>query len=345
MTNNRLVSISLTIIVFTISAVILRELRTIFIPLTFAIFISLIFGRPVKFLSRHKVPMFIIIILVLLTLVVILSLGGVIITSSLSAFAKEFPRYEKLFYEQITEVMSIFKIGINDVTTFLDNVSWNEFLSSKSISNIMKAMMGNFANILSKTFLTFFFLIFLISGKNVFVDRIVSMFIEKRKNEIDNNIVERIENQLLVYMSNKTIISVITSVLGMLAIMIFKVDFIIVSGLFLFVLNFIPNFGSIIASIFPLFICFFEYGFGIHFIGLGISLFLIQIVMGNFVEPKLLGKRLNLSAIIILISLIFWAWVWGAVGMILAVPITSTIAIIIGEFDSLQNISKLIRGE
>ncbi|MEA1972524.1 MAG: AI-2E family transporter [Candidatus Cloacimonadota bacterium] len=346
MKNNKILYITLSIISFTIMAVVLRELRAIFIPLTFAIFLSLIFGRPVKFLSDKKVPTFVTITFVLLTLLIIAYVGSAIVLSSVNSFTKEFPKYERLFTQKLTNFTDYFKIGMDDLERYFENISWNEFITTNSLSSFFKTMVGNFANIMSKTFLTLFFLIFLIAGRNSFIKRLAAMVVDNKKSENESEIlVGRVENQLLKYMGNKTLISLITATLGMIFIAIFGVDFVIISGLFLFILNFIPNFGSIIASLFPIFICFFEYGFGVKLVGLSASLLFVQMIMGNLIEPKLLGNQLQLSPIIILISLIFWAWVWGAIGMILAVPITSSIAIIIGEFDSFENISKLMSGE
>lgn len=339
----KMLQITLYIISFTILAVILRELRAIFIPLTFAIFLSLIFGKPVKFLSRKKVPMFLSITMVLLSLFLIIYLGSAIIITSANSFAKEFPKYEKLFFEQITSITSYFKIGAEDLNKYIDNISWYEFVNSNSVSQIFKTTMGNFANIMSKTLLTLFFLIFLISGKNKFIERLAVMVVEEENQ--NKHIVARIENQLLTYMGNKTLISIVTALLGMAAVAIFEVDFVVISGLILFILNFIPNIGSIVASLFPIFVCFFEYGISYRLVGISIVLTGIQVIMGNFIEPKLLGKQLQLSPIILLISLIFWAWVWGPIGMVLAVPITSAMSIVIGEFRSLENVSKLLRGE
>jgi predicted PurR-regulated permease PerM len=152
----------------------------------------------------------------------------------------------------------------------------------------------------------------------------------------------KLEKQLKTYLLNKTFISLLTAVIGMFFIYIFGVDFVIISGFFLFVLNYIPNIGSVIATIFPIVVCMIQYGFGWQVIALSGSLILTQATMANVIEPKLMGTRLHLSPIMILIALIFWYWVWGPVGMILAVPLTSSFSIIIKEFESMKLISALI---
>ncbi len=132
---------------------------------------------------------------------------------------------------------------------------------------------------------------------------------------------------------------------SMLFLLLFKIDFILMSGILIFVLNYIPNFGSFVASAFPVLICFLQYGFGWRFIGISVILTLTQITFGNILEPSLMGEKLNLSPIVVLISLIFWGWVWGPVGMILAVPITSAINIIIKEINEASIVSAIISDE
>jgi predicted PurR-regulated permease PerM len=119
----------------------------------------------------------------------------------------------------------------------------------------------------------------------------------------------------------------------------------VISGLLIFILNYIPNFGSIVASAFPIIICFIQYGISWQLIAISITLVSTQMIMGNFVEPKVMGTGLKLSPLFVLIALIFWFWVWGPVGMILAVPITSAINLIIKEIPSLKIVSAFISSE
>ncbi|HQQ68439.1 MAG TPA: AI-2E family transporter, partial [Candidatus Cloacimonadota bacterium] len=110
----------------------------------------------------------------------------------------------------------------------------------------------------------------------------------------------------------------------------------------LFVLNFIPHIGSIIASGIPMIICYMQSGMDIRTISFSLLIIMTQMLFGNVIEPKVQGYRLNLSPIMVLISLIFWAWVWGIVGMVLAVPITSAINIMLIQIDEKNLISAII---
>lgn len=160
-----------------------------------------------------------------------------------------------------------------------------------------------------------------------------------------NDILINIQMQIQRFLLTKTIISFFTAVVGMFFMLIFRVDFILICGMLLFVLNFIPNIGSIIASALPITICLIERGFSLSFIIFGLLIIATQMLFGNIIEPKIQGDRLNLSPIVVLISLVFWGWVWGIVGMILGVPITSAINIILLQLDEKNLVSAFISGK
>lgn len=159
---------------------------------------------------------------------------------------------------------------------------------------------------------------------------------------LSENLVGKIGEQINKYIVNKTLISLATGLISMIFIAIFGIDFVVISGLLIFILNYIPNVGSIIASAFPIIICFIQYGLSWQLVAISSALVTTQMVIGNFVEPRVMGHELQLTPLFVLISLIFWFWVWGPVGMILAVPLTSAITIIIKEIPSLKVISALI---
>lgn len=151
-----------------------------------------------------------------------------------------------------------------------------------------------------------------------------------------------ISQQIQKYLVTKTLISLATAIVGAILMLAFGVDFVIVCTLLLFAFNFIPNIGSIIASILPILICLLEYGLGWRVIGFGILITATQMLFGNILEPKIQGDRLNLTPIMVLISLIFWGWLWGIVGMVFAVPITSAINIVLLQIDPDNVISAII---
>jgi len=151
-----------------------------------------------------------------------------------------------------------------------------------------------------------------------------------------------IQHQIQRYLLTKTVISLLTALIGMGLMIAYGVDFVIVCGILLFVLNFIPNIGSIFASGIPMIICYMQSGLDLRTISFSLLIIMTQMLFGNVIEPKVQGDRMNLSPIMVLISLIFWAWVWGIVGMVLAVPITSAINIMLIQIDDKSLVSAII---
>jgi predicted PurR-regulated permease PerM len=139
------------------------------------------------------------------------------------------------------------------------------------------------------------------------------------------------------------LISSVTGVLVWFALELIGVDFAITWGAMAFFLNFIPTVGSIAASIPPILLALIQFYPSIWpGVVTLISLLTIQLSIGNGIAPKVLGDQLNLSPVVILLSLLFWGWLWGIVGALLSVPITAAIKIVCENIESLQSISVMM---
>ena len=147
------------------------------------------------------------------------------------------------------------------------------------------------------------------------------------------------------YLIAKTLISLATGGVTTGILYIFGVDFALLWGFLTFLLNFIPNFGSIVAGIFPVVLARLQFDSASTALILLVLLVTTQMVMGNVIEPKLLEFSLDLSPLLVLVALIFWGWLWGVWGMILAVPMMSILKIIFENFDTLRPIGLLMSGK
>lgn len=339
------IKLFLGIIALAIIVIFLKELKTIFIPLTFAVFLSFIFQPLNRFLYNKKIPMIVNIFLIVIIILILFTVLGTIIYTSVSSFVTDFPKYEKQITTMISDVITKLEIPMEEVTFYLQNkVNWLQLADKLSLSKIVSGSMGNFIDFFVKLLLTVAFMIFIILERTRMFQS-VGKVVSKDEAAHFGNVLNDIEGQIKTYVINKTFISLATGLISMFFIAIFGVDFVVMSGLLIFILNYIPNIGSIFASAFPIIICFIQYGFSWQLIAISISLISTQMIMGNFVEPKVMGTGLKLSPLIVLISLIFWYWVWGPVGMILAVPITSAINLILKGIPSMRVISALISAD
>jgi len=322
----------------------LKELRNIFIPLFLAIFFALLFGPLVSFLSRKKVPNFVIMLLLLIIVSVVLFLLGTVVYASVSSFANEFPKYQDKLIITFNDLMTHLKIPIEDAQYFLkDRANLFQLADKMSLQSVVTSTMGSFLDFIVALILMILLMMFMVAERKNLSERLEAVLLKYRSN-IKPGIVKEIQKKVQTYISRKTVISLGTAISAMIIASFFKMDFIIIIGLITFILNFVPSIGSIIATIFPLTIYLLQYGFGGNFVFVTILLITSQFLFGNVLDPRYLGQGLKLSPLFIIVSLFFWNWLWGPIGMILCVPLQSIIALIL-QYSGGAHVVRAIMGE
>ena len=334
---NRVVTASLVIVVIFIAGVVLRLAKPVLFPFFLAIFLSFILSPALDFLTRLKIPKAISIIFILIITFLVIYLLGALFYSSGKSFASEFPKYG----QKINSILSSLQEKLKLSGDTRDPLDWVSQLNINKIGSFLLSSLGPFFSFLSNLFLIFVFLIFILAGRGKTKEKIRASFSISRSSKIINVIV-KIDSQIQRYLAIKTIVSFFTGVMATAVLMIFEVDFAIVFGFLTFLLNYIPNIGSIIATALPLTIAIFQFETLWPAFWIFIFLGAIQMTMGNLIEPKLMGEGLGLSPLVILFSLFFWGWLWGIPGMILAVPIVAIIKIVCSNIPSLEFVAALM---
>lgn len=344
MKNNRLIAFFLGFICTVVMVLALKELSTIFIPLIFAVLFSIIVSPTIKFMSKYKIPKAVSLTIVVLIVFLVLYLLGLVIYASFASFVQEWPRYQTSLQITLQTTLDGFNLPMDEFQQYFANMDWGKKLEKLSIGSAVSSTVGSFLTFLGYVILVLIFSMFMLSGQFNVGEKLKHAFESKRAMLI-SDVMTNIQNKVRVYLVTKLMISGLTALIGVLCVIFFGGDFAIVTGVLIFTLNFIPNIGSIIATLFPVLICFVEYGYSWRVPGLALSLVATQMTFGNVVEPLLMGRGLNLSPIIIILSLIFWGWVWGLVGMVLAVPLTSTLVIVCENIESLRPVAVLLSGK
>jgi predicted PurR-regulated permease PerM len=322
-----------------IVVIIFKELRYIFIPFCGALLLYFFFNGVVKRLLKLKVPKFFVLFFLLVFIFIMFYFLGVLIYSGVSSFIDNFPAYSDRITAIVTNLFDQLSLD-----KYIENIDWTKSIDTSVITKILSTTFGSFATFIGNLLLVLIFLMFMLAGRTALTGRINKAFDPDRADKI-KYMINSIEDQVQHYLLIKTFVSFLTALIGGIILVAGRFDFVIFSALLIFVLNFIPNFGSVIATLFPILIGILKFGFDLRVLLVALGLMATQFVIGTIVEPMMTGKSLNLSPIVILISLIFWGYVWGIVGMILAVPLTSAMKIFFENIPGLKPIADIISSE
>lgn len=220
----------------------------------------------------------------------------------------------------------------HQVSALIDFERISEMIQN-SLSSLLSAVSGFF----TEFFLVLIFMFFLLPSHDITLNRICQDLTPQGRKKFSSTL-EQIEKSIRSYLTIKTMTSLATAALSGIVMLAFGVKFTMLFMLLIFFLNFIPTFGSIVAVTIVLVAHFFTADFSALFFVLAFLLTSIQIIIGNIIEPKYTGKGLELSPVIILLSLFFWGTVWGVGGMFFAVPLTAIIKIILQNIDATKDI-------
>ncbi|MBS4035522.1 MAG: AI-2E family transporter [Ignavibacterium sp.] len=343
--NTRMITYFLGFISAVVFVYILMALKGILIPITIAVFLTFFFHPILDFLNiKLKIPKPIALIIIFIFNFGMFYLLGLLVASNVRGFTERTEFYAQNLSLFLSSLLKPFNLTLREFADFL-NVQL-ETLDTASImrevfdSGILQSVFSSFSSMLGDFFIVMIFWIFMIMGKAEFDERLKLAF-TKNKSYVDDNL-KAINAQLQSYILYKTLISFITGAAFTLILLIYNIDFALFWGFLAFLLNYIPNIGSLLATIFPILIALLEYGLGLSSISLTVLLVGVQFVMGNIVEPKFLGEKMDLSPVFVLFSLFFWGWLWGIVGMFLAVPIAAVIKIFCSNIEPLKPIAVLI---
>lgn len=211
-----------------------------------------------------------------------------------------------------------------------------DIIGFPSLLGFMTDLLANLASYGGMT-LVYLILIFL---EYKIIDTKIKMFINDDEKYIKfKEVMKKIDADIKTYITIKTGVSLMTAVLSFIILYFAGIDFPLFWAMLIFILNFIPTIGSIIAVIFPLALSLIQFGTFTPFIILLILLITVQIVMGNILEPKLMGKSLNISPLVIVLALGVWGSVWGVVGMFLSIPIMVIVNIILAKIPKTRGLA------
>jgi predicted PurR-regulated permease PerM len=337
MESNRIVVALLTLLCILAFGVVFDAAQAVLVPLIIAWLLSYILAPVVNFLVHHKVPVGVASFLVLLLLLGICYLSGLFIHARVTGFAQKFPEYQDKIIMISNDVYSKLDQRFDLPEEAKLDVNWTKWVGVQLVN-----VSGSFALFLSNLVLVLIFLVFMLLGKPYFGAKVTAAFPGSKSLKI-KEIIEAIAFQIGRYLSIKLLVSLVTGFLVWLTCVLIGIDFPVTWGVFAFLLNFIPTVGSVIASVPPIVLALVaNYPSYWQAITAAVVMLSIQQVMGSFVEPKVQGDHLNLSPVVLLMSLVFMGWLWGVVGALLSVPMAVAVKIVCENIDALKPISILM---
>lgn len=345
---------------FVLLAAILKLTASVTIPLAIAMLVSLVF-EPVLYKLKHKlhIPWAAGIVIVFIIVFFILAAVTSLITTSCKTIITVYPRYEEKFLLLYSRIADLFSLPFDEENSLFENL-WNQLEVKKFVQDFALSFSSKLITYTKDFVMIFLFSLFfllelryvrpkidyaaeLIPSTNMAATEDEQETQTIRKKKRISTIIKDIITQVTKYISVKFFISLLTGILVFITTVLLKLDFAIIWAFLAFVLNFIPNFGSILSVLGTSLFALVEFWPSpVRAILTAIFMTLINFLIGNVAEPRIQGKNLGLSPFVIIASLSLWGWLWGFAGLILGVPMTVIMKIICENFSLLKPVAVIL---
>ncbi len=316
--------------------------RDILTPIALAIFIWLIIDGFARWLDNlsPKLPYWLALIIAVLS--VILGIVGiiVIIADTANDIIRESGRYNSRIQDLLHLIGGFF--GQPD----LDYGDIDKQLGiSKNLNKGLSVFAGSIQGVLSNFSLIALYVIFLFAAQSSFPKKMDDLFPDRDKRSAASKVGARIRGSIETYLGVQTVISLMQTVLSFAVMQAMGLENALFWALVIFIFNYIPVIGGLAAAVLPALFALVQFDGFFQVLILFGALNLIQIVISNTIQPKMMGDSMNLSALVVVLSLTLWASLWGGVGAFLSAPLTVIIMIIFAQFDTTRPIAILLSAD
>jgi AI-2 transport protein TqsA len=312
----------------------MRAAESILVPFLMSLFIAVVCSPPLQWLKKKGVQDSLAMLIVIATIVISGVIVGIIVGASISDFTNDLPEYEArltILSNEVFEKLAGWGVSFD----------YSQIMKSFNPSAVMSTVgtvLASLGTLITNSFFILLAVVFILAEGNALAEKVKATGNDSKKTmeAIDKFI--RSVNQ---YIAIKSMMSLLTGGVVLIWLWLLGVDYFVLWGLLTFLLNFIPNFGSIIAAVPPMLLATVQLGFGDALL-VAAGFLIVNMVVGNILEPRIMGRGLNLSTLVVFMSLVFWGWVLGPVGMLLSVPLTMTVKIALESFDDTRWIGVIL---
>jgi predicted PurR-regulated permease PerM len=285
----------------------------ILVPILVAAFLAVICSPFMRWMRRIRIPVGIAVMVVVFVIIGVLTLVGVFVGGQIGEFTDRLPFYEQQLNDTLNAFAAQFGQDVS-ISGLLEQIQPASPMGL--VANLFTGLQGLFAYF----FLIIFTVIFILLEASSFPAKLQLVLTSSRG---DPEYFTRFTSGVQRYLGIKTVVSLVTGAFAGALTAVVGLDFPLLWGLLAFLLNYVPSIGSLIAAIPPVLLALVQFGLAQTAV-IGIGYFVINITIGGVIEPRVMGRGLGLSTLVVFLSLVFWGWVFGPVGMLLSVPLTMT---------------------
>ena len=330
--------------------VVFRVAKSILLPFATAVFLAYLLYPAVALLNRLKIPYALSVTLVMGVVLALFFFGGVMITGEVNSFIRDLPSYQKALWDFADKLSANYATLFERLVEIFPNIappipapiSGPGFLAP--LFSYIFGFINTVFSLISDLFLIFFMLIFLLADARVFREKLIRAWGQGRQREKMTGVLKQINEGIMGFILIRTAINICLGAAVTAILLILRVDYAYIWGPLTGLLNYIPFFGAPLALIPPVVVLILQRGNVWPVIALVIMYVGIHNLEDNFIAPKLLGKKVNLNALAVLLSLILWGFLWGPIGMILATPITTCFKILCDHIEPLKPVGIMLGG-
>ncbi len=324
----------------------------ILIPLIFALCVWMILNDTAAAISRisfggRHIPMWLSLLIGLLLFTIIILRIGTLLYTNISQLITDLPAYARNLDGLLRTVPGWIWKGVlgENAAESGPMVEQLGAIAVDYVSNSASVIAGILAGMASTAAYVAVYVMFLLLEQGTFAAKVKRMFKDSVKRAEFAHMIDSIHEQIQTYLRVKTLVSLATGVISYVIMLLFGLEYALIWAILFFALNFIPNIGSIIATAFPILMGLLQFPSLSTVALMAVALVTVQTIIGNFVEPRMLGNQLNISPLVVLVALVVFGSIWGIAGAFLSVPLMVVIMIVLSHFESTHVIAVMLSGD
>lgn len=317
----------------------MRAASSLLVPFLLACFLAILCATPLRWLTNRYIPR---VLAVLVLVVAVLAIGtvvGGVLGATLVDFTRSIPRYEAGFQEQLIAIEGYLeRLGVESSRQII-----SDYFDPSRLLIVLRETVTNLGQVLTNGVLIVLVMVFILLEMSGFPNKVRMAFGEQDASEAQEGF-DKVGAAVRRYVALKTVISLGTGIGVAVWLAVLGVDYPVLWGVVAFLLNYIPNIGSLIAAIPGVLVAWLELGLGAAIVA-GLGYLVINVIMANIIEPRVMGYSVGLSTLVVFCSLVFWGWVLGPVGMLLCVPLTVIFRIVLETNESTRWLAIMLGSE